>query len=289
MIRKARALFVAAALLAAVSMVSAAALQANRGNILRLAQDIAARAANLAESNFEHFKGRSDEITDREQAALFESESFAAACRLFVRLTEERTGFFGEGALRTNLYNAYARLARSFGDFEQEMKRAGVMPYGLSDIRRLLDRLEAEFTRWPSADNPAFLSGKYVKARDASVWLIERTGRGAYVRRAFRNLESLYRYNYDLNRGRDPWQHLVEVPEETLERMAEGEPLALTFEGRLIIEQSKRPNRPVYLIENGKKRGLTSPRVVERYGGWGKVLEVPVEVVAAYPEGEPVH
>ena len=109
------------------------------------------------------------------------------------------------------------------------------------------------------------------------------------MRRAFRNLESLYRYNYDRNRGRDPWQHLVEVPEETLERMAEGEPLVLTFEGRLVIEQSKRTNRPVYLIENGKKRGLTSPRVVERLGGWGKVFEVPVEVVAAYPEGEPVN
>jgi hypothetical protein len=279
----------AAAILAAISLASAAAPQGNRGEILRLAQTIEGRATNLAESNFEHFKGRSDEISDQEQAVLFESEAFAASCRLFVRLTEERTGYFGEGAIRTNLYNAYARLARSFGAFEAEMKRLGVMPYEISDIRRLLDRLEGEFARWPSTDNPAFLSGKYVKARDASVWLIERTGRGAYVRRAFRNLESLYRYNYDRNRGRDPWQHLVEVPEETLARMAEGEPLALTFEGRLVIEQSKRANRPVYLIENGKKRGLTSPRVVERLGGWGKVFEVPVEVVAAYPEGEPVN
>ncbi len=277
----------AAAVVAAVS--PAAALQGNRGGILRLGQEIERRATNLAESNFEHFRGRSDEITDREQAALFESEAFAASCRLFVRLTEERTGYSGEGPVRTNLYNAYARLVRVFEKSEAEMKQAGVMPYEMSDIRRLLDRLEGEFTRWPSADNPAFLSGKYVKARDASVWLIERTGRGAYVRRAFRSLESLYRYNYDLNRGRDPWQHLMEVPEETLDRMAEGAPIALTFEGRLIIEQSKRPNRPVYLIENGKKRGLTSPRVVERFGGWGRVFEVPVEVIAAYPEGEPLN
>lgn len=286
MTRKTRAIFAAAAF-AAVTAGPAAALQGNRGDILRLAQDIERRAADLAEFHFEHFKGRSDEISDQEQAVLFESESFAAACRLFVRLTEERTGYSG-GAVRTNLYHAYARLARAFGAFEGEMKRSGVMPYGLSDIRRLLDRLESEFARWPSADNPAFLSGKYVKARDASVWLIERTGRGAYVRRAFRNLESLYRYNYDRNRGRDPWQHLVKVPEETLDGMAEGDPIVLTFEGRLIIEQSRRSNRAVYLIENGKKRGLISPRVLERFGGWGKVLEVPVEVVAAYPEGEPI-
>lgn len=287
MTRKAPAIWLAAAVLAAV-VSPAAALERNRGDILRLAQEIERRAASLAESSYEHFRGRSDEISDREQAALFESEAFAASCRLFVRLTEERTGYSGEGPVRTNLYNAYARLVRAFEKSEAEMKQAGVMPYEMSDIRRRLDRLEEEFAQWPSADNPAFLSGKYVKARDASVWLIERTGRGAYVRRAFRSLESLYRYNYDLNRGRDPWQHLVQVPEETLDRMAEGQPVTVTFEGRMIIEQSKRPNRPVYLIENGKKRGLTSPRAVERRGGWGRVFEVPVEVVAAYPEGEPL-
>jgi len=74
----------------------------------------------------------------------------------------------------------------------------------------------------------------------------------------------------------------------TLEKMEEGGMIELTFEGWLIIEQSNRPNRPVYLIENGEKRGLTSPRVVERFGGWGKVFEVPVEIIARYPEGDPI-
>ncbi len=31
--------------------------------------------------------------------------------------------------------------------------------------------------------------------------------------------------------------------------------ISLDFEGWLIIEQSNRPNRPVYLIEGGKKGG----------------------------------
>ncbi len=60
----------------------------------------------------------------------------------------------------------------------------------------------------------------------------------------------------------------------------------LNFEGSLIIEQSNRPNRAVYLIQNGKKRGLTSPSVLHRFGGWGKVFEVPKEVIEKYPDGD---
>jgi hypothetical protein len=81
---------------------------------------------------------------------------------------------------------------------------------------------------------------------------------------------------------------LVEVPFETLRKMEEVPVISLTFEGRLVIEQSDRKNRPVYLIENGRRRGVTSPAVLTRLGGWGKVLEVPAEVIAAYPEGEPI-
>jgi len=44
----------------------------------------------------------------------------------------------------------------------------------------------------------------------------------------------------------------------------------------------------VYLIEAGKKRGVTSPRVLERLGGWSKVYEVPAEVIAGYPDGDPI-
>ena len=249
----------------------------------------AARAAELAVESFDHFKGWSNEISDEEQVVLFKSEAFVASCRLFNRLAEERTGYFRDGFVRTSLFNAFTYLVGAFGELEEEMRRGKVMPYALSDCRKILGRMEREFAGWPAADNLAYLDGKYVKARDASVWLIEKQGMGSYGRRAFKDLGSLYRYNYDRNRGQDPWQHLVEVPEETLRKMEEGPLITMTFEGRLIIEQSERKNRPVYLIENGRRRGITSPTVLARFGGWGKVLEVPAEVIAAYPEGDPVY
>jgi hypothetical protein len=62
----------------------------------------------------------------------------------------------------------------------------------------------------------------------------------------------------------------------------------LNFEGKLIIEQSSRANRGVYLIEHGRKRGLTRPELVDRFGGWSRVYEVPRDVIDAYPEGEPI-
>ena len=80
----------------------------------------------------------------------------------------------------------------------------------------------------------------------------------------------------------------MEVPYETLERMEEGPMLNLSFEGELVIELSSRPNRPVYLIEHGKKRGVTSPSVLQRLGGWDRVYEVPREIIDSYPEGEPI-
>jgi hypothetical protein len=191
--------------------------------------------------------------------------------------------------LRTNLYNAFIYLTHSFQDLEESMNTAGVRPYALSDCRTLLDRMDAAFSKWPSPDNLAYLDQKYVKAADTTVYMIERKGPGLFVRHAFKDLESLYRYNYDLKRGKNPWKYLVEVSEDTLEKMEEGQVIALTFEGSLIIEQSNRPGRGVYLIESGKKRGLANPQVVQRLGEWSKVLEVPAEVIAAYPDGDPIN
>ncbi|MBN1222756.1 MAG: hypothetical protein JXB23_05875, partial [Candidatus Aminicenantes bacterium] len=201
---------------------------------------------------------------------------------------EERSEYLRDGYVRTNLYSAFIYLTRSFGDLEKEMKTAGVRPYLLDQCRRILDNMDSEFSRWPAADNLAYLNDKYVKARDASVYLIERKGPGVYSRRAFLNLESLYRYNYDRERGNDPWQYLVEVPFETLDKMEEGPLLELNFEGRLVIEMSSRPNRPVYLISNGEKKGVTSPQVLQRLGGWDKVFEVPSDIIDAYPDGDPI-
>lgn len=260
-----------------------------RGNVYSLGLELEKRAVELSESNLEHFKGRNGEVSDEEQAVLFKSESFLASCRLFLRLTGERSDYFRSSYLRTNLFNAFAHLARSFRDLEDEMKKAGILPYALSDCRKILNGMDDEFAKWPSVDNLSYLHQKYVKARDATVYMIERRSAGVYVRHAFKDLGSIFRYNYELNRGKDPWKFLVEVPADTLEKIESGNMIDLDFEGWLIIEQGIRPNRPVYLIEGGKKRGITSPQVLQRYGGWGRVFEVPVEVVRSYPDGAPVY
>jgi len=257
-------------------------------NIHKLASELVEVSTHMAQASYDHFKGWSGEISDQEQAALFKAESFAAACRLFLRLTEERFNYFQTGYLRTNLYNAFLNLIRAFHELEEETQASRRAPYSLDDSQRLIELMEHEFSLWPSADNLAYLHQKYVKTGNETVYLIERRGPGVYVRRPFKNLESLFRYNYDLNRGNDPWKHLVEISYETLLKMEEAEMIDLTFEGYLVIEKSDRANRPVYLIKDGKKCGLTSPSVLQRYGGWSKVYEVPVEVINGYPEGEAI-
>jgi hypothetical protein len=264
------------------------AAQDRRGVIYDLAVELERMSTSLAQESFDHFKGWNGTISDQEQAILFKSEAFAASCRLFLRLTEARSGYYRDDFLRTNIYNAFTYLAGSFSDVDEEMRKGGVMPYVLSDCRKILNRMEREFSQWPAADNLAYLDQTYVKARDATVYLIERSGIGNYVRLPFKNLESLWRYNYDRNRGKDPWKYLVEVSYNTLDKMRKGRMIDLTFEGRMIIEQSTRRDRSVYLIEGGKKRGLTRADLVNRYGGWSKVYEVPREVIDGYPDGDPI-
>jgi hypothetical protein len=270
-------------------VLSSAATADRRQSISTLAIELERQTSYIAQSSFSHFKGRNNTISDAEQAVLFKSEAFLASTRLFLRLTEEKSDYYSVGFLRTNLYNAFLYLTNSFQDLEESMRGAGVLPYALSDCRNILNSMDAEFSRWPAADNLAYLHTRYVKAAHDAVYMIERVGPGQFVRHAFKDLESLYRYNYDLKRGKDPWKFLVEVSSDTLDKMEEGEMIELTFEGRLIIEMGNRPNRGVYLIEDGKKRGLTSPRVLERFGGWGKVLEVPAEVIQRYPDGDPIN
>lgn len=263
--------------------------QSDRGrDIYALAKELVQLSSRMAQASYDHYKGWGGEISDQEQAILFKAESFAASCRLFLRLTEERFNYFKTGYLRTNLYNAFVNVTRAYSDLREESRAVRRVPYSLDDCRRLLERMEREFSQWPSADNLAYLHQKYVKAADETVYLIERRGPGEYVRRPFSSLESLFRFNYDQNRGKDPWQHLVEVSYETLDKMEEMELVDLTFEGYLVIEMGDRPNRPVYLIKDGKKCGISSPRVLQRYGGWSKVFEVPADVINAYPEGETI-
>ncbi len=259
-----------------------------RSNIFNLGLELGNIATTLAQDSYDQFKGWNGTISDKEQAVLFKSEAFAASCRLFAKLTEERSGYYRSNHLRTNLYSAFAFLSRSFQELDREMRSAGVRPYALRDCERLLDRMEREFSQWPAVDNLAYLNQKYVKARDATVYMIERRRSGVFVRRAFKDLESLYRYNYDMQRGKDPWEHLVEVPYETLNSMESGPMVELTFEGSMIMDQTERPNRPVFLLENGKLRGITSANLVQRYGGWDNVYEVPLDILRKYPQGEPI-
>jgi len=269
--------------------ISLSAAADRRVAILNLAVELEKVATVLAEDTFQYFKNRGGLIAEREQAILFKAEAFAASCRLFIRLTEERTGYFSAPYLRTNLFQAFVYLSRSFYDLEKEMRGSGVMPYALADCRRLLDRIDREFSSWPAEDNLAYLHQKYVKGANQTVYMIERRGPGLYVRHAFKNLESLYRYNYNLKRGKDPWKYLAVVSEEVLSNLPEGEMIELNFEGCLVMELGSGPNRPVYLIEKGRKRPLSSPQVLQRLGGWSKVMEIPAEVLRSYPEGEPIN
>jgi len=250
--------------------------------------DLEKQAVYLAQNSYNHFKGWDGALSEKEQAILFKSEAFSASCRLFVRLIEENTNYFRSGYLRTNLYSAFVFVADSFKELENEMERAGLNPYELNQSGRILERLEYEFSKWPSADNLAYLHRHYVKARNSTVYWIERIGPGEYIRHPFKNLESIFKFNYNLDRGKDPWKYLKEVPFETLEKMRLGSMTDLTFDGHLVIEMSTRPNRPVYLIEKGKKKGIPSPAVLSRYGGWNEVYEIPAEIITKYPEGEPI-
>jgi len=269
--------------------ISLTAAADRRAAILNLAVELEKVATVLAEDTFQYFKNRGGLIGEREQAILFKAEAFAASCRLFIRLTEERTGYFSAQYLRTNLFQAFVYLSRSFYELEKEMRGSGVMPYALADCRRLLDRIDREFSSWPAEDNLAYLHQKYVKGANQTVYMIERRGPGLYVRHAFKNLESLYRYNYNLKRGKDPWKYLAVVSEEVLSSLPEGEMIELSFEGCLVMELGSGPNRPVYLIEKGKKRPLSTPQVLQRLGGWSRVMEIPAEVLRSYPEGEPIN
>jgi hypothetical protein len=202
-----------------------------RGQIYRLGSELERLAIDLALNSYDHFKSWGGEINEREQGVLFKSASFVASSQLFLKLTKGDSDYFGSRYVRTNLYNAFIYLAGSFNDLEKECQDANIRPYALHDIHRILERMEREFARWPSPQNLAYLDGKYVKARNASVYLIQRRETGVYIRRPFKDIESLYRYNYDLNRGKDPWKYLVEVSEDTLMKM---DKMFLRFRSRLL-------------------------------------------------------
>jgi hypothetical protein len=136
-----------------------------------LCLDLVRQAEYLSKSSFEYFMGWNGVVSDQEQAILFKSEEFTAACRLFSKLAQNQTDYFRRESLRTNLYSASRYVAASFrqleeqmrlggmqGDFnrmrrdgrpfEQRMNRGTTGPLGLAECRRILDRIENEFSSW---------------------------------------------------------------------------------------------------------------------------------------------
>ncbi len=142
-----------------------------RSFVGQLSDELVRHAEALAQASFQYYMGWNGTITDREQAVLFKTEEFAAAARLFGRLAQDRTDYFRREGVRANLFTASRYVALSFRQLEEQMRLGGIQndfnrvrrdgrpfqwqpqrgmtgPWGLAEIRRILDRIELEFTNW---------------------------------------------------------------------------------------------------------------------------------------------
>jgi hypothetical protein len=143
-----------------------------RGSVGQLSAELVRQAEYLSKSSFDYFMSWNGTISDQEQAILFKSEEFTAACRLFAKLAQDQTNYFRRESVRTNLYGASRYVAGSFRQLEQQMRQGGMRGdfnttrrdgrmfappqrttagqgrTGLAECRRLLDRIEAEFSSW---------------------------------------------------------------------------------------------------------------------------------------------
>lgn len=147
-----------------------------RSIIVPLSAELVQQAEYMSQNSYEYYQGWNGTINEAEQAILFKSEEFAASCRLFHRLVQDQSGFFRREVLRTNLFNAYRYVAANFRQLEEQMRRGGMVNdfnrmrrdgrsfqprlnqqgmnrqpgsrFGLGECRRILSRIEAEFTGW---------------------------------------------------------------------------------------------------------------------------------------------
>jgi hypothetical protein len=140
-----------------------------RPSVQQLSGNLVREAEFLSKTSFDHFKGWNGEISNKEQAVLFKTEEFAAACRLFNRLTQDQTNYFRRDSLQTNLHNASRYVEIAFRQLEDQIRQSGMQrefdrtrrdirpgqqqsgataPLGLPECRRILDRIEDEFTNW---------------------------------------------------------------------------------------------------------------------------------------------
>jgi hypothetical protein len=129
------------------------------------------QAEHLSKTSFDYFKGWNGEISNKEQAVLFKTEEFAAACRLFNKLAQDQANYFRRESLKTNLHNASRYVEVAFRQLEDQIRQSGMQrefdrtrrdvqtfpgrpqsaattPLGLPECRRILDRIEDEFTNW---------------------------------------------------------------------------------------------------------------------------------------------
>jgi len=142
-----------------------------RSFVGQLTNELVRHAEYLAQQSFQYFMGWNGVITDREQIILFKAEEFAASCRLFNRLAQDQTDYFRRESIRSNLYNASRYVAQAFREYENQMRGLGMQgdfnrmrrdgrqfdwrpdrgaagPMGIMEIRRLIGRIEAEFSNW---------------------------------------------------------------------------------------------------------------------------------------------
>ncbi len=252
-------------------------------NILKLADELQQTANAYAEANYRYLCEIKREIDREDQLFLYQSFGFARQVEFFFRLLNDWKYTRSENYFRTNIFNSFSSLVELFYGF----KGRSTDRY-LVQMEKIVQKIETEFSLWPDKKNLAYLHLKYIKANDQTVYLIEKTGTARYCKRPFASLEALFRYNYQLNRGPDPWKYLEKLSPEELQEIPEGEPINLTFENLLVMSITKRQDRPVYLIKNGKKCPLSSPAALNRYGGWKAVYELPDEIIALYPQGDAV-
>ena len=257
-------------------------------DLLKLTDELEAKAIIVAQRSYEHFKDWDGVISDSEQRVLFNSSNFIASIKLFRKLLTESESYYSNRYINTNLYNAFRYIADYFDKLKESMYSLRISPYELRDIEYILNDMEGEFSRWGSSTNLSYLSSHYVKGRGDTVYFIQREGIGKYVKRPFKNLESLYAFTFFKMKKKDPWKLLKKISLKVLSTIPDGKPIDETFEGRLVFEKSKRSNRPVYLIKGGKKCPLASPSVLNRYGGWKAVYEIPREIIDSYPLGETI-
>jgi hypothetical protein len=194
------------------------------GRLVSLAVELERRASDAAQSVSDLLLDRGETLGDEQITALYAAEGFAASSRLFLRLTERGSGYGARMSYRTGLERAYRYLSRDFNELEDAARRVGIQPYALGDCLSILRRMDTELgggvivndnvDRGRAAEEE--WDGQYAKGRDVEVFLIERRGTGDFVRRPFKNLESLFKYNYDRDRGKNPWGFVAEIPANAL-------------------------------------------------------------------------